>query len=90
MSKKINEDRGITAQDFITGAKEGFKNRIPRDTIDSIGVTDCAEKDGIFIITGPVAAVSPTGKEKTYRYTAEVNVGADGECSLIKLKVSDL
>ena len=90
MSESICEDRRISAQKFIIDAKDEFKKQIPRDTIMNIEVTDCIEKDRIISITGPVDAVSPTGKEKTYRYNAEVSVDADGVCSLVGLKVSDL
>ena len=89
MSKKVEEKREAKAQEFIAGAKEAFKQFIPRDKIDEIGVTACAEKDGAFEITGPVATTSPTGKLKTFSYTAEVKVDEDGTCSLVKLHVRD-
>jgi hypothetical protein len=79
----------MKAQKFLTSAKEEFKKYIPRDAIDDIGVTQCAEKDGAFEITGSVGATSPTGKEKTYGYCAVVAVDEGGNASLLKLQVSE-
>ena len=90
MFKKVNEQRDIKAQNYIINAKEEFKKYIPRDTIESIGVTECVEKEGLFEFNGPVAATSPTGKEKTFRYTASVDVNTDGVCSIVKLQVTNL
>lgn len=89
MSKAVEEKREAKAQKFIANAKDAFKQFIPRDKIDEIGVTACAEKDGVFEITGPVATTSPTGKMKTFSYIADVKVDEDGTCSLIKLHVRD-
>ncbi len=90
MSKTVDQKREMKAQKFIVNAKEEFKKLIPRDKIDSVGVTECVEKDGDFEITGMVGTVSPTGKEKTFGYTAKVNVDANEVCSLVKLQVRDL
>ena len=84
---KSDIKRDMKAMEFITGAKEEFKKFILRDHIDGIEVTECAEKDGVFVLSGPVCVTSPTGKEKTYGYTAAVKVADDGECSLEDLKV---
>lgn len=89
MSKAVEEKCEVKAQKFIVGAKDAFKQFIPRDKIDEIKVTSCAEKDGVFEITGPVAATSPTGKLKTFGYAADVKVDKDGTCSLVKLQIRD-
>lgn len=90
MSDKIEEKQIQKAQNFIIGAKKEFKKFIPRDTIEDISVTDCIEEGGNFVITGSVGTLSPTKKEKTFRYSAAVNVDESGKCSLANLQVSEL
>ena len=67
-------------KEFMSNAKEAFKNQIPRDKVDDIAVTDCAEKDGAYEVTGSVGATSPTGKLKTFGYTATVTADANARC----------
>ena len=90
MFRKENEDLEIKAREFIINAKDEFEKHIPRDKIESIGITDCAEKDGAFSFTGPIAVVSPTGKLKTFGYSAKVGFDADGACLLSDVKISNL
>ena len=90
MSADINEKRMLKAKKFITGAKKSFKNLIPRDTINDVTITECVENDGDFSITGSVGTESPTGKQKTFKYSAVVKMDADMKCSLEDLKVSEL
>ena|GEM_PF-2087044 len=89
MAMTIDEKRQQQAKLFISGAKEAFKMFIPRDTINEIAVTECVEKDGAFELSGPVDTTSPTGKLKTFGYTATVIVDADGNASLSKLHVRE-
>lgn len=90
MAKLTDEKREMKAQKFICGAKEEFKKFIPRDKIDDIGITECAEKDGVFQILGSVSTTSPTGKSKTFGYTAAVAVDGDGKAELSELKVKEV
>ena len=85
MSKTIEEK----VQEFMSNAKEAFKNQIPRDKVDDIAVTDCAEKDGAYEVTGSVGATSPTGKLKTFGYTATVTADANGGFTLSGLQVRE-
>ncbi len=85
-----NQNRASAAQNFMLGAKEEFKKFIPRDTIESITVISCTEKDGAFEIKGGVGTVSPTGKLKTFGYHSTVNVNGAGKATLADLQVSDL
>ncbi|MBQ4297415.1 MAG: hypothetical protein II771_03890 [Clostridia bacterium] len=82
-----NDDRETLAKNYIVKAKEMFGTLIPRDSVGDIGVTECVEENGVFKITGPVGAVSPTGNQKTFKYTAEVKVDANGKCSLTALQI---
>ena len=90
MSKSVDQKRAKAAQKFIAGANEEFKKFIPRDKIESVNVTKCVEKDGAFEINGGVSTISPTGKKKTFAYTASVETDAEGVCSLASLQVRDL
>lgn len=90
MSDKIEKKREAKAKSFITAAKEAFQQFIPRDTIGEITVTECAENAGTYAMLGSVSTLSPTGKSKTFKYTATVNEDADGKCTLADLKVSEL
>ena len=85
MSKEINREEKATK--FVLGSKSAFQQYIERDKVDSVGVSSCVEKDGLFEFTGPVNLKSPTGKEKTFEYTALVNVDDDGKCSFTDIKV---
>jgi len=89
MSKTIDEKREENVRQFIINAKTEFKKFIPRDTITDIEVTDCVENDGSYTVTGALGATSPTGKLKTFGYSAIVDIDADGKCSLAKLQLSE-
>lgn len=91
MAKNIEEKRKNKAQSFIKGAKDEFKKFIPRDKIGDVDIRECVEKDGGFDITGSVATTSPTGKLKTFGYSAFVEVDGEGaKCSLSKLQVREI
>ena len=90
MSKTLEEKNEIKAQKFITQAKKEFEKLIPRDTIGNVAVTECVEEGGSFKITGSVGTVSPTKKQKTFKYSATVNVDDDGKCALADLQVTEL
>ena len=90
MAKKAEIIPEAKAREFITGSKDVFKSFIPRDKIDEVAVADCTEKDGAFDLTGSVGTTSPTGKEKTFKFTAVVRVDEEGTASLCKLQVSEL
>ena len=85
---KSHETPEEKAKKFIQNEKEAFKNYIPRDTIRDIEVTGCTEKDGAFELVGAVGATSPTGKSKTFRFTAVVKVEEKAAC-LNSLQVSE-
>ena len=88
MFRKKEETREEAAKKFILGAKDQFKTLIPRDTISDIQILECDEKDGVFKLKGSVGTVSPTGKEKTFGYCAEVKVDESKNCSLTALQIS--
>ena len=87
MSIPNNEKRIMLVNEFVTNAEDAFKAFIPRDKVDDIDITQYSDNGGAVEITGSVSATSPTGKLKTYGYTATVNIDADGECSFAKLHV---
>ena len=86
---KSHETPEEKAKKFIQNAKDAFKNEIPRDTINDIKVTGCTEKDGVFELVGAVGTTSPTGKSKTFRFTAAVKV-EENAAALNSLQVSEL
>ena len=90
MAKMTDEKRELKAQKFIIGAKDEFKKFIPRDKIDDVDVKECAEKDGVFEMLGSISTTSPTGKSKTFGYTAAVAVDEDGNATLSDLKVKEI
>ena len=89
MSKKAEETLEMKARELVTGSKDLFRKFIPRYKIDSVEVTECVEKNGAFELMGPVGAVTPTGKEKTFRFTAKVGVDSEGECFLSGLQLTE-
>ena len=90
MSRTNDEKREIKVIKFITDSKEAFKTFIPRDKIDDVGITECKEKNGAFEVGGSVSTTSPTGKLKTFGYSATVNMDEDGNCSFSKLQVKEI
>ena len=90
MSKAVEDNREVKARAFMTGLRAEFKPFIPRDFIAEVTITDCVEKDGAFDMTGSVGTISPTGKEKTFKYVSVVNVDTEGNAFLSKLQVSEL
>ena len=89
MSKTINEKREENVKKFIIDAKTEFKKFVPRDKITDIDISDCVENNGSFAVNGSVGATSPTGRLKTYGYSAIIDIDADGNCSLAKLQLSE-
>ncbi|MBQ3866213.1 MAG: hypothetical protein II776_04870 [Clostridia bacterium] len=68
-----------TAQDFLKEAKGAFAEKLPRNKILDIGVTECVPDETVTTpvrmkITGSVETTSPTGKPRTYLYHAKVDV----------------
>ena len=90
MPKSIDKKREKTAKETITKAKDAFKHFIPRDTIQDIEITECEKKDGAYELSGPVGTKSPTGKLKTFHYTATVIVDEEGNGSISSLSVKEL
>ena len=90
MAKMDNEKRAMKVREFIANAKDEFKKLIPRDKIDDVSITELNEKDGAYAISGSVGTISPTGKLKTFRYSACVKADEEGNCTLDKLSVSEL
>ena len=86
---KKNQDLELNAKNFIINSKDVFKKFIPRDTIGDVEVTECSESDGVFKMVGAVGTISPTGKQKTFKFCADVIAEADGTCFLAGLKVGD-
>ncbi len=87
---KAAEDRELKARTFMSNLRSEFKPFIPRDFIAEVTITECVEKDGAFDLTGSVGTISPTGKEKTFKYVSVVNLDEEGSPFLSKLQVSEL
>lgn len=87
---KAAEDRELKARTFMSNLRTEFKPFIPRDFIAEVTITECVEKDGAFDLTGSVGTISPTGKEKTFKYVSVVNLDEEGNPFLSKLQVSEL
>ena len=87
---KAAEDRELKARTFMSNLRSEFKPFIPRDFIAEVTITECVEKDGAFDLTGSVGTISPTGKEKTFKYVSVVNLDEEGNPFLSKLQVSEL
>ena len=87
---KAAEDRELKARNFMSNLRTEFKPFIPRDFIAEVTITECVEKDGAFDLTGSVGTISPTGKEKTFKYVSVVNLDEEGNPFLSKLQVSEL
>ena len=87
---KAAEDRELKARNFMSNLRSEFKPFIPRDFIAEVTITECVEKDGAFDLTGSVGTISPTGKEKTFKYVSVVNLDEEGNPFLSKLQVSEL
>jgi len=90
MSKAADDTRELKARAFMANLRDEFKPFIPRDFIAEVTITECVEKDGAFDMTGSVGTISPTGKEKTFKYVSVVNVDTEGNPFLSKLQVSEL
>lgn len=90
MSDITKEKREELALEFITGAKEEFNKHIQRDTVDEVTVSDYTEKEGSFDFAGSLGVTSPTGKLKTFGYTAKVEVDENGNCSFSNINVKEL
>ena len=89
MAKMTDEKREELARKFVTKSKSAFSQYIERDKVQSVGISSCEEKDGAYEFTGPLNLKSPTGKEKTFEYTAKVNVDEKGKCSFSEIKVRE-
>ena len=79
------------AQKFIKNAVEDFSEKLPRNKIEDIGITNCVPDESYkdadrFLIEGSVETTSPTGKIRTYKYNAAVDV-ACRKCTLADLSV---
>ena len=90
MSKAAEDARELKARAYMTGLRDEFKPFIPRDLIEKVTITECVEKGGAFDLTGSVCTLSPTGKEKTFKYVSVVNLDEEGNPFLSKLQVSEL
>lgn len=80
------------AQEFLLKSKKAFAEKIARNTVQNIDVFSCLldEKDPAanrFTLVGSVETTSPTGKLKTYRYSASVAVNGK-DCSIASLELS--
>ena len=90
MFKNEEARREQKAVRFIINAVDEFEKIIPRDKVSDIAVTTCAAKDGDYELKGAVGVLSPTGKTKTFGYTALVAFDGEGECSLSDLKIEGI
>lgn len=83
MGTIIGTKESKIALDFLKKSKAAFSEKIARNTVKDIGVSECVldESAGTlrFAITGSVETTSPTGKERTYLYHAKVDV--DGKAA---------
>ena len=84
-----SEKNAMKAQNFILNAQEEFKKHFPRDRITDLCISKCSENGDDFDVSGSIGAVSPTGKNKTFGFTATVKVSEYGDCSLAKLEIKE-
>ena len=92
--KKKDNDESWTAQEFLKGAKSAFAEKLPRNKILDIGVTECVPDETVIApvrmkITGSVETTSPTGKPRTYLYHAKVDVEGK-KATLAELEVKPI
>ncbi len=94
MGTIINTKDGRTARNFVLRSKEAFSEKIPRNTVKDIDISECVRVEDYteavrIAVTGSVETTSPTGKTKTYRYQASVDVNGK-EASFASLEVTPL
>ena len=82
------------AQDFLLKSKEAFAAKIARNKVNNIDFTvftrDEAYTEAVrFLAEGSVETTSPTGKLKTYRYNATIDVNGK-DCKFASLDVLPL
>ena len=80
--------------EFILKSKKAFAEKFTRNKVDSIDVSACTPDESYteaarFAVDGSVETVSPTGKLKTYRYRATVDVKGK-ECTMAFLEILPL
>jgi len=74
---------------FVTGAKKEFSDQLLRDAVKDIDITELnadAENESKYTAIGSAMAISPTGKNKTYRFEAVVEI-TDGACAFKSIKL---
>lgn len=82
------------AEDFVKSSKKAFAEKIARNTVKDIDVSEGKQDEAYtaaarFVLTGSVETSSPTGKPRTYGYHATVDV-VGKKASLVELKVDPL
>jgi hypothetical protein len=94
MGNIIDTKESIAAQNFLLKSKNAFSEKILRNTVKDIDISECVQDETCtsacrFNITGSVETESPTGKGKTYLYHATVDV-ADKKENLVSLNITPL
>ena len=94
MGKITDSRESRYAQEFLMKSKKLFDERIERNKVNSIDISDCVLDETYsdaarFAMVGSVETTSPTGKLKTYEYKATVDV-CKKECNLVALTVLPL
>ncbi len=79
MGKIIDTKESELVQEFVKNAKEDFSEKIFRNRVVDIDVTECLQDESFtegvrMKVTGSVETSSPTGKPRTYEYHAVVDV----------------
>ena len=80
-----------TAEKFLLKSKQAFAEKIPRNKLSDITVTECVRDEAFqeaarFRFTGAVGAASSTGKLRTYQYHATVDV-KEKDAEIVDLEV---
>ena len=87
----VDNKESRLAQNFLLKSKEAIAAKIARNTVKNIDISDCAQDEAYkeaarFLIVGSVETTSPTGKTKTYKCRATVDVKGK-ECNFASLEV---
>ena len=94
MGTIVDTKESRLAQNCLLKSKEAFAAKIAKNKVMDIDISGCVcdetcKEAARFNITGSVETSSPTGKPRTYRYDAVVDVNGK-DCKIADLKVSPL
>ncbi len=94
MAHMIDTKESRIAQDFLKGSKKAFSEKIPKNTVKDIDITECTQDESYaeavrIKMIGSVETSSPTGKPRTYLYHATVDV-AGKKASFASLEIEPI